>query len=117
MQCYTIALFCDEEVVVLLTTLCEDVFAVEQVGCADGGVLVGEFFLVDAHAAALRHLLHFALLWEHGSLVGEQRDGWNAFFELSLADLELWHAFKHAQEGAFVDFVKNVVSLVAEKDL
>ena len=26
--CYTIALFCDEEVVVLLAALCEDVFAV-----------------------------------------------------------------------------------------
>lgn len=58
---HTIALFCDEEVVVLLAALCEDVFAVEQVGCADGGVLVGEFFLVDAHAAALCHLFHFAL--------------------------------------------------------
>ena len=61
MLCYTIALFCDEEVVVLLAALCEDVFAVEQMCCGDEGVLVGEFFFIDAHTAALCHLLHFAL--------------------------------------------------------
>ena len=51
----------DDEIVVLLSTLNEQVFAAEELFFGDGGIGVGELLLVDAQGSALREFTDFAL--------------------------------------------------------
>ena len=107
----------DEQVVVLLASLCQDVLVVEQERGVDGHVLVGHLFLVDAHAAALGHLAHLALAGEHGCIVGEQADEGHAGGDYVAGHLESGHALEYREERFFVDAVQDVLRLVREENL
>jgi len=57
----TLFLFYRNQVIVLLTLLCQQILAVDQVLGRDSAVLIGQFLLVQRDAATLYHLAHFAL--------------------------------------------------------
>ena len=108
------ALFHDKQIVVFLAALGEDVLVVEQHIGAGGHVGVGQFLLVDAHAATLCEFAHLALAGEHCGILHEQVDERCASLDKVTANLELWHAFEHRQQRVLVDAVKDVLGLVRE---
>ena len=65
-KCLLLFLFCYQQEIVLLATLHEQVFVVEQV--LGGNLLVEgcELLLVERYATALGHLAHLALGGEYG---------------------------------------------------
>ena len=54
-------LFDDNQVVVFLTFLRKEIFAIEEVVGGEFAIESGEFFLVQAHTAPLGEFAHFAL--------------------------------------------------------
>ena len=67
-------LFHCQQVIILLTLLCQKVFAVDKVFSSNGSVLIGQLLFVQADAAALNHLAHLALGGEDGGNGGEELD-------------------------------------------
>ena len=56
----------DKQIIVFLSALNKQVFAVDKVVGSNGAVGSGKLFLVQRHASALHQLTHFALASEHG---------------------------------------------------
>ena len=104
-------LFHDDKEIFLLALLCQDVFAIEQIGLGDFAVEGGELLLVDADASALRELAHFALRGETLRMLCQQiycflADG------LLTAHLEVGHSDEDIEERLLVDSQQALLPMV-----
>ena len=102
-------------IIILLSFLGENVFAVDDVGFAHLAVYVVVLVFVQAEAVALDHLAGFSLGREHCSV--HRKEVQNAAGECFAGDLESGNPVEHVEEGALIKLAEVFGSTLSEEHL
>ena len=109
-------LFYHHKIIVLLTLLYEDVFAIDQVS-GSHHLVQGDLFLVDTHAVSLRHFASLVLRWEDLRVGSHKIYNRDTDFEVSARNMLLRNTIENIEESLLVKFLQTLFGGFAKENV